>query len=121
MTLIKCPDCSYGKVEMEVTRSWGGDFITAWDTCPTCKGAGEVERRNVVEQIEVVVGRLTGRAWVSITRSGKERRYEMTDRTHSANRLEHVLTDAVEAGQLSMVYQHITGVMATFYPSQLKF
>ena len=43
MTLIKCPDCEHGKVEMEVGRSYGGDFITAWDTCPTCKGAGEIE------------------------------------------------------------------------------
>lgn len=119
MTLIKCPDCINGKVEMEVGRSYGGDFITAWDTCPTCKGAGEVERRNVIEQIEVVVGRFTGRAWVYITRSDKARKYSGS--WASMMRLEKVLTDLVDEGQYNMVYKGLTEGVVTFYPAQMKF
>ena len=117
MTLIKCPDCEHGKVEMEVGRSYGGDFITAMDTCPTCKGAGEVERRNLVEEVKTKTEGVM--MFVFITRTDRTRTY--CGSWSSLQRLEEVLTDLIETGQYSMVYRGLTEGVTTFYPAKLQF
>lgn len=118
--MITCPECNGDKV-IEVQKD--GSLYSSQPhfkniVCPTCKGEGEITRRNPVK--EVKIRELSNVRWqIIVTRLDTKKIY--TGSWCSAARMERVLSDMVSEGQLVLTFEQLTRGITTFRPTELQF